>query len=130
VLILLTDGEDQGSKETLDKALVAAQKADLIVYSLAVIDRFFYERHMMAYNGESVLRKISEQTGGRVIRASRREELAAAFQQLAEELRTEYLLGYTPTNTRRDGSFRRITVKTTDGNYKIQTRRGYYAPSE
>jgi len=130
VLILLTDGEDQGSKETLEQALEAAQKADLIVYSLAVIDRFFYERHMMVFYGESVLRKLSEQTGGRVIRASRREELAAAFQQLAEELRTEYLLGYTSTNTRRDGSFRRITVKTADGNYRIQTRRGYYAPSE
>ncbi len=131
VLILLTDGQDQGSRETLGRALEAAQKSDLIIYSLAVIDRAFYNQHWAGdFNGESVLQKLSEQTGGRVIRASGNRDLALAFQQLVEELRTEYLLGYTPSNTRLDGSFRRITVRINDGNYKVQARRGYYAQCE
>lgn len=130
VLIVLSDGEDQGSKETLDVALETAQKSDVIIYSIAVIDRGFYSARPMAFNGESVLKKLSEETGGGVIRASRKKDLAEAFQEIAEELRTQYLLGYSPANTKRDGSFRKIRVKVGDDHYKVQARRGYYAPRE
>jgi VWFA-related protein len=51
-----------------------------------------------------------------------------AFQQIADELRTQYLLGYTPTNNRQDGSFRKIQVKVRGGDYRVQARKGYYAP--
>jgi VWFA-related protein len=130
VIILLTDGEDQGSKETLDAALESAQKSDVIIYSIATIDRSFYQGAGMGFGGEGVLEKLSNQTGGRVIRASRRKDLAQAFQEIADELRTQYLLGYTPTNTQHDGSFRKIRVRMRDSHYKVQARRGYYAPSD
>jgi VWFA-related protein len=130
VIILLTDGEDQGSKETLDAALQSAQKSDVIIYSIATIDRSFYRGAGMGFGGEGVLEKLSNQTGGRMIRASRQKDLAEAFQEIAEELRTQYLLGYTPTNTQRDGSFRKIRVQVRDNHYKVQARRGYYAPSD
>lgn len=130
VVIVLTDGEDQGSKVSLDDALESAQKSDVIIYSIATIDRGFYRGSGMGFGGEGVLEKLSKQTGGRVLRASRRQDLAEAFQQIADELRTQYLLGYTPTNTAHDGSFRRIRVKVRDGRDKVQARRGYYAPSD
>jgi VWFA-related protein len=126
VIILLTDGVDQGSKESLDAALEFAQKSDVTVYSILVADRGFYQGWS---DGESVLNKLSKQTGGDVITARQDKDLAEAFQEIAKELRTQYLLGYTPTNTRRDGAFRRIEVKLSDGKYKVQARRGYYAPS-
>ena len=129
VLILLTDGEDQGSKVKLDAALEAAQKSDVIIYSIDISDRAFYSRHGMGYGGESVLRKLSEETGGRVIQANNAKDTSAAFQQIANELRTQYLLGYTPTNTKLDGTFRKIEVKVRNGNAKVNARRGYYAPA-
>jgi VWFA-related protein len=128
VLILLTDGEDQGSKMKLDQALEAAQQSDVMIYSVAIIDRPFYYRQMGGFSGDSVLRRLSEETGGRVIEVNRAKDTSAAFQQIADELRTQYLLGYTPTNTKLDGSYRKIQVKVRQGDYKVQARRGYYAP--
>jgi VWFA-related protein len=130
VLILLTDGEDQGSRVKLNTALEAAQKTDLIIYSVAIIDRAFYWGHVIGFGGDSVLKKLSEETGGRVIEVNRAKDTAAAFQQIADELRTQYLLGYTPTNTRRDGSFRKIQVRARNGDYRVQARHGYYAPTQ
>jgi VWFA-related protein len=129
VLILLTDGEDQGSKVKLEAALEAAQKADVIVYSINISDRAFYGRRGMGYSGDVVLRKLSEETGGRVIDVNNTKDTTTAFQQIAAELRTQYLLGYTPTNTKLDGTYRRIQVKVRNGNAKVDARRGYYAPT-
>jgi VWFA-related protein len=129
VLILLSDGEDQGSTVKLNAALEAAHKTDVIIYSVAVIDRAFYWGQVRGFSGDSVLTKFSEETGGRVIEVKRVSDTGAAFQEIADELRTQYLLGYTPANTRRDGSFRKIRVKVRDRDYKVQARHGYYAPT-
>ena len=128
VLIMLTDGEDQGSKVKLEAALEAAQKSDIIIYSVDIHDRGFYSRGGMLYSGDSVLQKFSSATGGRVVHVNSGKGTTEAFQQIAAELRTQYLLGYTPTNTKLDGSFRRIDVKLRTGNAKVIARRGYYAP--
>jgi len=128
VIILLTDGEDQGSKVKIEAALEAAQKSDVIIYSIDISDRAFYSRHGMGYSGESALHQLSDQTGGRVIQANNNRDTSEAFQQIARELRTQYLLGYTPTNTKLDGTFRRIDVKVKAPNAKVDARRGYYAP--
>jgi VWFA-related protein len=130
VIILLTDGVDEGSKESLDFALESAQRSDVVIYSIEVVDRSFYYGGMRGPDGDSVLNKLSKDTGGNVIRASRQRDLAEAFQEIADELRTQYLLGYTPSNTRHDGAFRKIQVKVREGNYKVQARRGYYAPRD
>jgi VWFA-related protein len=128
VLILLTDGEDQGSRITLDRALEAAQKSDVIIYSIDINDASFYQHGGMSYRGDSVLQKLSGETGGRVIQVKNEAETSAAFQHIASELRTQYLLGYTPTNSKQDGTFRKITVKVNGRNAKVNARRGYYAP--
>jgi VWFA-related protein len=129
LIILVTDGQDEGSSETLDRSLEAAQKADVIIYSILLADRGAYGGSGFGYSGESVLSKLSGETGGRVIRADNARNTAEAFQEIASELRTQYLLGYTPSNNKNDGSFRRIRVRMKQGHYDVQARRGYYAPS-
>jgi len=126
VLILLTDGEDQGSQESLKQALEAAQKSDCIIYAIDIVDRAFYGFGDIGFNGGSVLRKLCEQTGGDVIKVQKIKNTSAAFQEIADELRTQYLLGYTPSNPRKDSGFRKIKVRVTHGNYKVQARAGYY----
>jgi len=126
-MILLTDGEDEGSRLKIRDAIEAAQKADAIVYVLLCADRGFYGSFGMGYSGESEMRKLTEATGGRVINVGNKfDKLKEAFDQIAAELRSQYNLGYTPTNTKLDGGYRKLEIKSKE-NYKIQCRAGYYA---
>jgi len=126
-MILLTDGQDQGSQMTMKNAIEAAQKADSIVYVLLIADRDFYGG---GYYGVGDMKKMTAETGGRVIEVGNKlEKLQAAFDQIAVELRSQYTIGYTPTNTTRDGGFRKIQINVqTNKDLKIQSRNGYYAP--
>jgi VWFA-related protein len=127
-MILLTDGEDQGSQLKLADAIEAAQKSDSIVYVLLCADRGFYGGFGMGYSGDSQMKKLTSETGGRVIEVGNKyEKLKEAFDQIAKELRSQYNIGYTPTNAKLDGSFRKIEIHTKDKEYKIQARSGYYA---
>ena len=126
-MILLTDGEDEGSKLKIKDAIEAAQKADAIVYVLLCADRGSYYSAGMMYSGEGEMRKLTEATGGRVINVGNKfDKMKEAFDQIAAELRSQYNLGYTSTNTVLDGSYRKLEIKSKQG-YKIQTRSGYYA---
>ena len=126
-MILLTDGEDEGSQLKIKDAIEAAQKADAIVYVLLCADRGFYGSFQVGYSGESEMRKLTEATGGRVINVGNKfDKLREAFDQIGAELRSQYNLGYTPTNNVLDGSYRKIEIKNKQ-NYKVQTRAGYYA---
>src|SRR5579872_3477345 len=125
-MILLTDGQDEGSRLKIQDAIESAQKADAIVYVLLCADRGFYGG-FGGYSGESEMRKLTEQTGGRVINVGNKfDKLREAFDQIANELRSQYNIGYTPTNPNQDGSYRKIEIKNKQ-NYKIQSRAGYYA---
>ena len=129
-MILLTDGGEQGSKVNLADAIEAAQKADAICYVLLVADRQWYWMNGAYYPGSGEVKKLAEQTGGRVIDVgSKPEKLKEAFDQISNELRSQYNIGYTPTNPKHDGSFRKIEIKSHKG-YKIQARRGYYSRSQ
>ena len=121
-MIILTDGEDEGSKLRPREAMEAAQKADAMVYVLLIADRGMYQGF-----GAGEMKKLAEETGGRVIDVGNKfEKLKQAFDQISAELRSQYNLGYTPTNTAHDGSYRKIEVKSKQG-YRVQARRGYYA---
>jgi VWFA-related protein len=122
-MILLTDGEDQGSKLKIKDAIEAAQKADAICYVLLIADR-----GITLGFGDSEMKKLTQETGGRVIQVGNKiEKLRQAFDQISQELRSQYNAGYVPTNTTRDGSFRKVEIKPKQGDYKIQARSGYYA---
>ena len=127
-MIVLTDGEDQGSRMKIRDAIESAQKADAMVYVILIADRGFYGG--WGYSGDRDMKKLAEECGGRVINVGNKlEKLKEAFDQIANELRSQYSIGYTPTNNKRDGSFRRVEVKPRSGDFKIQARSGYYAPS-
>jgi len=126
-MILLTDGEDQGSQLKIQEAIESAQKADAIIYVLLCADRGFYGQIRLGYSGESEMRKLTEATGGRVINVGNNfDKMKDAFDQIAAELRSQYNLGYTPTNTKLDGGYRKLEIKSKQG-YKVQCRAGYYA---
>jgi VWFA-related protein len=127
VLIMLTDGEDQGSKVTSNGALEAAEKADVIIYSVALSDDSFYWAQGLTFRGNPVLKKLSEETGGRMVRVNHARDTGAAFREIADELRAQYFLGYSPSNNLRDESFRKIRVRVRNRNYRVRVRRGYYA---
>ena len=127
-MILLTDGQDEGSRLKIRDAIEAAQKADAIVYVLLCADRGFYGGFGGGYSGEGEMRKLTEQTGGRVINVGNKfDKLKEAFDQIAAELRSQYNIGYTPTNNKLDGTYRKLQIKAKEQNYKIQSRAGYYA---
>jgi len=124
-MIILTDGEDEGSKVKPREAMEAAQKSDAMVYVLLIADRGLHGMYQGFGAGE--MKKLAEETGGRVIEVGNKfEKLKEAFDQISAELRSQYNIGYTPTNTRHDGSYRKIDVKSKQG-YRVQARRGYYA---
>jgi VWFA-related protein len=122
-LILITDGMDYGSRLSREEAISAAHKADSMVYSIYYSDPRFYP------GSDSDLKKMANETGGRVFRVSRKHDLDEIFQQIQDEMRSQYTLTYTPTNAERDGTFRKIELKTKSGDYKVQARKGYFAPT-
>lgn len=125
-MILLTDGEDQGSQLKINDAIEAAQKADSICYVLLIADRGFYG--FGGYSGDREMKKLAAETGGRVIDVGNKaDKLKEAFDQIAQELRSQYNIGYTPSNAALDGTFRKVEIHTAKKDYKIQARSGYYA---
>jgi VWFA-related protein len=133
ILILLTDGGDQGSQETLKSATEAAQKANAIVYVILLADRQFYGGGFginLADSGAADMQRLAKDTGGRVINVGNNgKRLEAAFDEIQEELRTQYLASYTPTNLKMDGGFRKLEV-TCGKDQKVQARKGYYAMAD
>jgi VWFA-related protein len=126
-IVLITDGEDEGSTLTMKAAIEAAQKADAIIYGILYVDRQFYGGFGGGYSGESVLKQMSEETGGRLFQVDRKNTLDSIFEQIQQEMRTQYAIGYTPTNGKKDGSYRKIDLHTANKDLKVQVRKGYYA---
>jgi VWFA-related protein len=127
-VILLTDAEDTGSKLSLNEAIESAQRSDAVIHVLRLADEPFYFGMGMGYGGASVARKMADETGGREIEVRNEKNLETAFSLISEELRSQYVLGYYPSNTKRDGSFRKIKLEVTRPDSKILARKGYYAP--
>lgn len=128
-MILITDGEDQGSTYKIRDAVEAAQRADAIIYSIYYVDRGFYAQAGMwgGGGGEHDLQKMSQETGGHVFTVDRKHSLSQIFNEIQEELRNQYSIGYESTNPNRDGTFRHIDIKVDNSEYRAQARSGYYA---
>jgi VWFA-related protein len=131
ILVMLTDGGDQGSQENLNTATEAAQKANAIVYVILIADRGFYSGFGMGYTGDADMERLAKDTGGRVINVGNNgKKLQEAFDQIQDELRTQYLASYTSTNPKvNDGTFRTLNISCQPGQ-KIQARKGYYAMAD
>jgi VWFA-related protein len=120
-LVIITDAQDEGSRLRLEEAIESAQRTDTVVHVLLVHDPGYSWR-------PDVAKKLSDETGGRTIEVSTEKKLNEAFDQISEELRSQYTLGYYPTNTAKDGRFRKVRVETANKDYRLLTRKGYYAP--
>jgi VWFA-related protein len=120
-IVIVTDAQDEGSKVKLDEAIEAAQRTDTVIHILLVVDP--------RYGGNpGVAHKLAEETGGRMISVRSEKKLMEAFDEISEELRSQYTLGYYPTNSAQDGKFRKVKVETAEKDLKVLTRKGYYAP--
>ncbi|MEO7649359.1 MAG: VWA domain-containing protein, partial [Bryobacteraceae bacterium] len=130
-VVLITDGVDVGSRLKREAAIEAAQKSDVILYGIYYVDHAaYYGGGFIGGASDADLRRMTDDTGGRVMRVDRRNSLQDIFAQLQEELRSQYAIGFTPANPRKDGSFRKLEVKVRDKNLKVQTRKGYFATSQ
>ncbi len=125
-IILLTDGVNTSGIKKLKDAVQAALKSEAVIYSIGIGDRY--------YGGinKGALKKISENTGGRAFFPKDERELRGAFRQIQEEMRSQYLIAYEPTNQERDGSYRKINIQLTNQQLSKQKvrlthREGYFA---
>jgi VWFA-related protein len=123
-VIVMSDMEDTGSKLRLQDSVEACQRADAVIHVLLISDAGFFQ----GGGGPGVARKMSDDTGGRVINVRNEKTLEKAFDVISEELRSQYVIGYYPTNEKRDGTFRKIKVDVSRPDVKVLARRGYYAP--
>lgn len=165
-LIILSDGDDRGSKESLPTAIASAQRADTVVYSILFKDdqegrggfgqrgggmgrrgggsgwpggggggswpgggggRGQRPQQASRPDGKKVLEQISKETGGRLYEVSKKEPIEQIYSSIADELRTQYQLGYTPDKNSTGGGYHKIVLTTTRKDLKVQTRDGYYA---
>ncbi|MCS7025624.1 MAG: VWA domain-containing protein [Bryobacteraceae bacterium] len=124
-MVLITDGVDVGSRVRLRDAIEMAHKADAIIYSIQYIDWSVYGG--FGNPGDGDLRRMSEETGGRLYRVDRKYTLERILDEIQTELRSQYALAYSPTNPAKDGGFRRLEIRTKNKDLKVQARKGYYA---
>jgi VWFA-related protein len=130
VIVVITDGVDEGSRLPISEAVMAAQKADAVIYSIEYSDPSAYGGWGISLGGgggDSALHKMSDETGGHVYRVDRRNPLDVVFKELQDEMRSQYSIGYTPLNDTKDGSYRKLDVKLAAKDLKAQARKGYYA---
>ncbi|HUK30713.1 MAG TPA: VWA domain-containing protein [Candidatus Acidoferrum sp.] len=128
-IVILALADDRKSETTVEQALRALQETDVIAYVLEFShdgDDYCDIAHTFTA-GPHNAERLAEETGGRVIKVKGRAKLKAAFAEIAEELHSQYYLGYYMPNPARDSRFHKIEVKTNGRGYRVQARRGYYA---
>lgn len=126
-LIVLTDAEDEGSTQTLKGAVYDAQEANAVIHVLLIADRGGFFTRGTFYSGSMVAQEMAQQTGGRVVAVRNDNDLDKAFDEISQELRSQYVVAYYPANATANGAYRKIKVEA-GKDLKVLTREGYYAP--
>ena len=127
-IVLLSDGEDTSSLVSFEEVLDLAKRSETAIYTIGLqsrdttLSKGFRE-------AEFVLRQLAQETGGRAFFPQKAEELASIYGIIADELASQYTLGYAPTNQRRDGAWRRLNVQVNRQGAAARTKRGYFAPA-
>ncbi len=127
ILVLIGDGDDNMSYETLESAIAIAQRSEASIYTISTNNSGFFG--MAQPEQDKILKRLAKATGGRAYFPPKLDELAMSFFRISEELRSQYSVAYRSTNTSRDGTFRRIKINVRGKKVKLQYRKGYYAPS-
>lgn len=125
---MLSDGEDTSSLVSFEEVLDLAKRSETAIYSIGI--RSKDPTAMRGFReAEFVLRQLAQETGGRAFFPTNPADLSGIYGQIAEELSSQYTLGYTSKNPRRDGMWRRIVVRLTRPDVVARTKQGYYAPT-
>jgi Ca-activated chloride channel homolog len=127
-IIILTDGEDESSRYTLRQATEIALRAQAMIFAISVSKGGFFGASGET-KGDSALEDLVKETGGKVFFPFKLEELYENFQKIDQELRSQYSIGYTSTNSQKDGKYRKIEIKVKEGGFKLNHSNGYYAPT-
>lgn len=127
-IVVLSDGEDTSSLVDFDEVLELAKRSDTVIYSIGLRSRDIRTRRGFR-EADFVLRQLAQETGGRAFFPRRVDDLAAIYQQISDELSSQYSLGYTSKNPLRDGQWRRLVVRIDQPNLAARTKQGYYAPT-
>lgn len=127
-IIVLSDGEDTSSVMDYDQVLDQAKRSEVIIYAIGLRSKDDVPTH--GFNeADFVLRTLSQETGGRVFFVNEIKQLPDIYQQIAEELATQYTIGYSSKNPKHDGAWRAVVVRVTAPEMTARTKPGYYAPS-
>jgi len=125
LIILISDGYDTASAYSLEEATEMAQKHDVVIYAIS-INKITDAKGSEKSDGDKAIRSLVNETGGKAYYPTKLTELGLEFQKIEEELRSQYLLSYTPTGPF-NGAYRKVRVELTDKKYTAHTRAGYYA---
>ena len=128
-IVVLSDGEDTSSLVSFDEVLDLAKRSETAIYAIGLRGRGPDHARGSFNEADFVLRELSQQTGGRVFFAQNANELAGIYGQISDELSSQYMLGYSSSNPKRDGAWRRVLVRVGEPNTIARTKQGYYAPT-
>ena len=124
-IVLLSDGDDNQSRVTREQAIEMAQRAETVIYTISTNTSGYKER------GDKVLEHIAEATGGRAFFPNKLKDIADAFSEIQEELRSQYAIAYKPAGFSPDGRFRSIQILARKhGSLRVRSRKGYFAPAQ
>jgi len=126
-LIVFSDGEDTSSLISFEEVLDLAKRSEASIYTISL--RETGNKAVGFREAEFILRQLAQETGGRGFFPTRIEDLRGVYTQIADELASQYTVGYTSKNLRNDGAFRRIVVQVAEEDATPRTKRGYYAPA-
>ena len=126
-LVVFSDGEDTSSLVSFDEVLDVAKRSETAIYSIALRGADVQAKGFR--EAEFVMRTLAQETGGRSFFPARIDDLNGVYSQIADELASQYTLGYTSKNGRRDGAWRRVVVQVSRPNLTPRAKKGYYAPT-
>jgi Ca-activated chloride channel family protein len=128
-IVVLSDGEDTSSLLPFEEVLDLAKRSDTAIYSIGLRDEDDGNTSKGFKEAEFVLRQFSQETGGRAFFPAKLADLAGVYGQISDELSSQYIIGYTSKNTKHDGTWRRIVVRTSRPGLSTRTKTGYFAPA-
>jgi len=123
-IILLSDGEDNQSRVSREEAIEMAQRAEVIIYTIST------NTSGLKLRGDKVLERFAEETGGKAFFPFRIEDVANAFTEISDELRSQYAISYKPADFLADGKYRKIEIVADNRKFHVRARKGYYAPRQ
>ena len=128
-IVVLSDGEDTSSLVSFDEVLELAKRSETAIYAIGLRGKGPDHLRGSFNEADYVLRELAQQTGGRVFFARSASELVGIYEQISDELSSQYMIGYTSRNPKRDGAWRRVLVRVKEPNITARTKQGYYAPT-